>query len=138
MHTVYIHHPRYSSQAVQLICIQYIYIILDTLHRPCSYTYHMHTIYIYISSQLFFTGRSVGEFSVACGDRHTAVVLFMYSVIYVLLYIQYMYCCNLEGHYKKTAVLTGRDYWVRSPKLPAANFSRRVYVPHGIRTTVLL
>jgi len=27
---------------------------------------------------------------------------------------------------------------VRSPKLPAAHDSRRVYVPHGIRTPVLL
>jgi len=27
---------------------------------------------------------------------------------------------------------------VRSPKLPAANDSRRVYAPHGIRTGVLL
>ena len=26
---------------------------------------------------------------------------------------------------------------MRSPKLPAANDSRRVYAPHGIRTTVL-
>jgi len=31
-----IHHPFIYSVIYMLICIQYIYIILDTLHRPCS------------------------------------------------------------------------------------------------------
>jgi len=67
--------------------------------------------------------------------NHSSVIK-LKQLLYILIYRVADSSRPDTSH--RTCEKTRRDYWVRSPKLPAANDSRRAYVHLGIRTLVLL